>query len=61
MGLLRITEEYILDRDRTTEPALVKEMLIALILVVYDKTAQTVILKSIVLDYYDSKLGSDYN
>ena len=48
MGLLRITEEYALDGNRTTEPALSEEM--STVLAVYDKTAKAVMLKSIVLD-----------
>ena len=47
---LRITEKYILDRNRTTKPASSEEMLIASILIVYDETAQTFMLKSMVLD-----------
>jgi len=36
---LRITEEYILDRNRTTEPTLSKEISIASTSAVYDKIA----------------------
>jgi len=46
---LRIIEDYISDGNRTTELVL-EELLTALTPVVYNKTAQTVMLKSIVLD-----------
>jgi len=50
LGLLKITEEYVLDENRTTEPASSKEMLIVLTLAVYNKIAQTIMLKSMVPD-----------
>ena len=43
LELLRITEEYILNRNRTTELALSKEMLTVPILAIYNEIAQTVI------------------
>ena len=46
---MRITEDYILDKNRPTKPAL-EELLIALILAVYSKTVQAVMLKSMVSD-----------
>ena len=55
LGLLKITEEYILNRNRNTEPALLKEMLAVPTLVVYNEIAQEVISKSIVsyLGWFD--------
>ena len=50
MGLLKITEEYALDENRTTEPILLEEILTAPTLVVYDKIAQAVMPKSMVSD-----------
>ena len=50
LGSLRITEEYILDRNRTTEPTLSKEILTASTLAVYNKTVQVVIPKNMVPD-----------
>jgi len=44
---LKITEEYISDRNRTTEPASLEEMLIAPKLAVYD---ERVMLKHMVPD-----------
>jgi len=46
---LRITEEYALDRNRTTELAL-EDISTALVLVVYSKMRQAIMLKSMVLD-----------
>lgn len=46
---LRITKEYILNRNSITELAL-ENILTMLILAVYNKNIQAVILKSIVLD-----------
>jgi len=56
LGLLKITEEYVSNRNRTTEPALLKEMLAVPTLVVYNEIAQEVISKSIVsdLEWFDS-------
>jgi len=53
---LRITEEYVSDRNRITEPTLSEEMSIAPILAVHDKTAQIVMPKSMVPDpgWFDS-------
>ena len=39
---LRIIKEYISDRNKIIEPVLSEEILIAPILVVYNKTTQTV-------------------
>jgi len=50
---LKITEEYVSNRNRTTELALSEEMLAVPTLVVYDEIAQAVILKSIVSDLSD--------
>jgi len=47
---LRITEEYILDRNRTTEPTLSKEILTVSTPTVYNKTVQIVIPKNMVPD-----------
>ena len=56
LGSLKITEEYVSDRNRITEPTLSEEMSIAPILAVHDKTAQTVMPKSMVSDpgWFDS-------
>jgi len=56
LGLLKITEEYVSNRNRTTEPALLKEMLAVPTLVVYNEIAQEVTSKSIVsdLEWFDS-------
>ena len=56
LGSLRITEEYGSDRNRTTELASSEEMLTALTLAVYNKTAQAVMQKSIAPDpgWFDS-------
>jgi len=52
---LRITEEYVLDRNRTTEPASSEEILTVPTQVVYNETIQTVISKNIVsnLEWFD--------
>jgi len=50
LGSLRITEEYISDRNRITEPTLSEEILTAPTLAVYDKIAQAVILNNMVPD-----------
>ena len=50
LGSLRITKEYISDKNRAIELASLKEMLMAPTPVVYNKTAQVVMPKSIVLD-----------
>ena len=56
MRLLRITEEYTSNENKTTELALSEEMSTVLILAVYNGIAQIVIPKSIVLDleWFDS-------
>ena len=48
LGSLRITKDYILDRNRTIEIAL-EDILIIPAPVVYNETAQVVILKSMVI------------
>ena len=50
LGLLRITEEYISDKNRTTELASSEEMSIVSIPAVYNEIAQIVVLKSMVSD-----------
>jgi len=52
---LRITEEYISDRNKTTEPTLSEEILTAPTLAVYNKIAQAVIPKNMVpdLEWFD--------
>ena len=50
LELLKITEEYVLDKNKTTEPALLEEILTVPIPVVYNGIAQAVMLKSIVPD-----------
>jgi len=47
---LKIIEEYVLDRNRTTEPTLSEEMSTAPTQAVYNKAAQTVMPKSMVPD-----------
>jgi len=47
---LKIIEEYVLDRNRTTEPTLLEEMSTAPTQAVYNKAAQTVMPKSMVPD-----------
>ena len=56
MRLLRITEEYTSNENKTTELALSEEMSTVLIPAVYNGIAQIVIPKSIVLDleWFDS-------
>ena len=56
MGLLRITEEYTSNENKTTELALSEEMSTVLIPAVYNGIAQIVIQKSIFLDleWFDS-------
>jgi len=49
LELLRITKDYALNENRTTEIAL-EGMLIAPILAVHNETTQTVMPKSMVLD-----------
>ena len=39
LGLLRITKEYISNKNRTTKPVLSEEISIPPILIVYNKTA----------------------
>ena len=55
---MRITKEYVLKENRTIELAIpeIEEMLIALVLAVYNGVEQTVMLKSMVLDsgWFDS-------
>jgi len=46
--LLRVTKEYTLDENKTTEPVLSKEMSVAPTLAVYNKTTQVVMQKSMV-------------
>ena len=48
LGSLRITEEYILDENRTTEPISSEEMSTALILAVHNKIVQAIMPKSMV-------------
>jgi len=56
LGLLRIIKEYISDRNRTIELASSEEILIAPIPVVYNKTIQAVMQKSMVsdLEWFDN-------
>jgi len=56
LELLRITEEYILDRNKIIALALSKEMSTAPVPAVYNETVQAVMPKSIVLDleWFDS-------
>jgi len=49
LGLLRIIEDYALNRNKTTKPA-PEEILTAPTLAVYNETVQIVIPKSMVLD-----------
>ena len=53
LGLLRITKEYILDRNKTIKLVLLEEMSMASILAIHNETAQAVMLKSMVLDPED--------
>ena len=53
LGLLRITKEYILDRNKTIKLVLSEEMSMASILAIHNETAQAVMLKSMVPDPED--------
>ena len=56
LELLRITKEYILEKNRIIEPKSSKEMSTVFVLAIYNKTVQTVMLKSMVsdLEWFDS-------
>ena len=58
LGLLRIIKEYTLEGNRTTKPVTpeTKEILIVLVLVVYNRTEQAVMPKSMIPDpgWFDS-------